>query len=133
MADTTTLFFAGATLLVSIVAALVVFSIYGMYRGIMKGWLPIVGAVIFMVLVRIVSFLSEINVLSPSYPTYRLAVQALSFCISALFLYGFWQMKNAMDESERVERQTMQKIHEFEIKHRKHEELRAKAKKKKQG
>ena len=129
MADATTIFFAGATLLVSIAAAAIVFHIYGVYRGIMKGWLAIAAAVVFMVLVRMVSFLAEIDWFSPSYSAYRLAVQALSLCISLFFLYGFWQMKRAMDESERVERETMHRMHEFEAKHRHREEMRAKAKK----
>jgi len=133
MADATTLFFAGATLLVSIMAALIVFSIYGVYRGIMKGWLPIVAAVAFMIMVRAVSFLAEIDWLSPSYPYYRLAVQVLSFCISIFFLYGFWQMKHAMDENDRVERETMARMHEFEIKHKKHEDLRLQSSRRDRG
>ena len=131
MADATTLFFAGATLMVSLAAALTVFRIYGVYRGIMNGWLPIVAAVAFMALVRAVSFLAEIDWLSPSYSYYRLAVQVLSFCISIFFLYGFWQMKRAMDESEMVERETMARMHEFEAKHSRREEARLKKMKKK--
>ena len=126
MADTIIIFLAAATLLFSVATAFMVFRIYGLYRGIMNGWLSIVAAVAFMVMVRAVSFLGEMDWLSPSYSMYRSAVQILSFCISLFFLYGFWQMKCAMDENERVERETMARIHEFEIKHHHHEQMRQK-------
>lgn len=129
MADTATIFFAGLAVAISLVTLYIAYSIYGVYKSTVRGWLPITIAVFLMAILRVFSFLSEMDQADFSYLTSRLIVQFLSAAITVLFAYGFWQMKKGLDENERVERETMARMHEFEIKHRRHEEIRQKKEK----
>jgi len=126
MADATTIIIAFVGLALTMLIAYVSYTIYGIYKNSVKGWLSITAAMFFLMAARIFSVLSELDPQSPQNSLWMLLGQASNFVVYTFLLFGLWQMKKALEENEKVERETMARMHEFEIKHRKNEELRQK-------
>ena len=124
MIDEATLALTFLALVLSLLITYLAYSIYGIYKNTVKGWLPITAALFVLLMARFFFLLSVLDPQAEQYALLSFITQLLTVIVYLMLFYGLWQMKSALEENERVERETMARVHEFEIKHRRHEDLR---------
>ena len=120
-------------LVLTVVAGYYSFYIYRIYRNLTMGWRAITVGIAISAASQMVMIAANSGLASGENGQLWLIGMAGFALSAAVYLYGFWQMKGEIEENERVERETMKRIHEFEIKHRRHEELRLRSSRRDRG
>lgn len=117
MAEFPLALFSVASLALSVAVAYLSFYIYRHYaQHVPSGWRYITFALVLLAINRLATLLVNLGSLPELSGALELSSQLIFFLAGLVGLFGFWKIRRTFEEYERVDKETMVHIRNFESK-----------------